>query len=99
MTYMGITNINNQFAVYMNFTKPISNININAAQFAGAVTSSDTVEFTIHNASLSGGSVTISHTVASGLASAINSDSNLQAINVTAIAINNIAYVTTAFFN
>ncbi len=94
MTYMGITNINNQFAAYMNFTKPISNININAAQFAGAVTSSDTVEFTIHNASLSGGSVTLSHTVVSGLASAINSDSNLQAINVTAIAVNNIVYVT-----
>ncbi len=97
ITYMGITNINNQFAVYMNFTNPSSNININAAQIAGTVTPGDTVDFTVHNASLSGGSVTVSHTVASGdtltsiatnIANLINSNTSLNALGVSATSTN-----------
>ena len=98
ITYMGITNINNQFAIYMNFTNPSSNVNINATQFAGAVTPGDIVEFTVHNASLSGGSVTVSHTVASNdtlasianaIANLINANTALQGIGVSAQSGNN----------
>lgn len=81
---------------------PASNrvsVQANGAQIAaigGAVTASDVLTLTIHDSALGGGQEAVPYTVqsgdslsdiASGLANAINSNSNLQGINVTASAV------------
>ena len=64
MTYLGITNITSNEPAYMTFSNPpISGFNIQAAQVTGSAKAGDTINFKVTNASLSGGSVTVSHTV------------------------------------
>jgi RHS repeat-associated protein len=63
------------------------------ATIGGTATAGDVLTFTVHDAGLSGGQEAVSYTVpsgattttiATGIAAAINADSNLQAIGVTA---------------
>jgi RHS repeat-associated protein len=72
------------------------NLNCNeTAAIGGSTTTGDTLTLTFYDASLSGGSETVSYTairtdtltsIASGLTAAINADANLQSIGVGAVS-------------
>jgi RHS repeat-associated protein len=103
-TYIGSTNSGATETITLTTT-----INgIQTAAIGGSKTTGDTVTLTVYDAALTGGTESVTYTVlsgdtltsiASGLAAAVNADSNLSVLGVTATSVSTVVNVSSTSLN